>query len=144
SFPERAQRTNVFRCGCAMLSFGIVVTEVFGVVFTEEGSLFEDPLSRMMFFGPSNCGRTITFGLPVLIPTVPPTGMRPVEPLPFEPLPVVPPPGLPAGLPSPPPVTGPLIGGLSIGMLLDGLPVMQRRNSAPLSLAQGSLFPVIG
>src|SRR4051794_23740172 len=114
-----------------MLCFGNVVTEAVG-------SLFDGPLSRMMLFGPSNWGRRITFGLVGFTgPTVPP--MRPVEPVPVEP-----PPRLPTGLPSPPPVTGPLIGGLSIGMLFDGVPVMQRRNSAPLSLAQGSLFTVIG
>src|ERR1700752_4847555 len=118
-------------CGCTTVCFGKVVTEVIG-------SLFDGPLSRLMVFGPSNCGRRITFGLVGFTGPIGPP-MRPVEPLP-----VAPPPRLPTGLPSPPPVTGPLIGGLSIGMLFDGVPVMQRRELAPLSLAEGSLFTTIG
>src|SRR5262245_13611 len=103
------------------------------------GSLFDGPLSRM-FFGPSirgPLGWKITFGLVgFTTPIDPPTGLWPVEPVPGEGK-------LPTGRTSPPPVTGPLIGGLgSIGMF--GVPRMQRWNSAPLSLAQGSLFTTIG
>src|SRR5690348_15606293 len=124
------------------------------------GPLFDGPLSRMMFFGPSNCGRRITFGLVGFTgPIVPPIGLWPIEPVPVEPIPVEG--GLPIGRTSPPPiligglsigmlvggvppVTGPLSGGWSIGMIVGGVPRMQRWNSPPLSFAQGSLFTTIG
>src|SRR6185295_1910298 len=114
---ERAQRTIVCLCCCTKPCFGNVFIDVVG-------SLFDGPLFWMVF-GPSNCGRTITFGLTGLTrPVVPPTGMRPVEPLPVEPLPRLPI-GLPIGFTSPPPVTGPLIGSLGSITGLFGVPAMQ-------------------
>src|SRR5262249_46023082 len=147
SFPERAQRMTVCfvpNVGLPAPPTGPSATGLDRIGVTEVvGNLFDGPLSRLMFFGPSNCGRRITFGLVGFTnPPVPPTGMRPVEPLPVEPLPRFPI-GSPTGRTSPPPVTGPLMGGLgSIGIF--GVPRMQRWNSAPLSFAQGSLFTTIG
>src|SRR5690242_3709384 len=100
------------------------------------GNLFDGP-PTLTFVEVLPCeplGWKITFGLTTFVtPTEPPTGLcRPVS------VPVL------GRLPTGVPATGPVGVGLTSIGILGGVPRMQRWNSPPESLAQGSLITTIG